>query len=301
MFCDNCGAHMEEGAQFCVNCGAKVEVRSEPQPTVLIDQTNYEQPPQNNQQQQIHQQYSNKYTVPNYETPKKLGSNVPIIIAIVCGILAIALVVATVVFWDDIPGIFGGQRSWEYDNDDASGREEYVQLHINDYPTEVYTDIVSVSGTIFTSKNRAELELDGEMIETVVKSEGVLEWSTDLYLEEGENTFKFTLVDKEGNSQTKTVTINYVYSWPFPVGTELIRTYEYPTSRIFVRPGPGKNSGDPIMAITPNDYVTTLVYTGNNQYHYDAGNGYHYWYEVTLPNGTRGWIRDDMVQLKYGY
>lgn len=305
MFCENCGARLDDNAQFCGECGAKVgaQVENETQNVAYV-QPVQPQP----------EQYYNSYSVPG--KPEKKRSIVPIIIAIICGLLAIALVSTTIIFWDYIPAIFGIEqdtRDRDDKKDDKSKDEgnsakkktdkndkgeAYVELYIDSYPSEVETDIVTVSGTIFTSKYRAELEVDGTSIETVTKSEGEIDWSVDLYLDEGKNTFKFTLVDSDGNSDTEKVVITYDYSWPFPVGTELTRTHDYPTSRIFVRPGPSKDSGEPIMAIYPEDYVTTLIYTGKYEEDYDAANGFHNWYEVTLPNGQVGWIRDDMAERK---
>ncbi len=331
MHCTNCGALLDDGATFCGKCGAKVDVE-QPWPQQQ-GQTQYAQ--QNNQAQYRPQPEPYVYQPVQPETyydaappaPVKKKSMAPIIIAVILAVIAAAAATCTFIFWDDIPTFFseltGGGDSDEDEEESGSGGAEKdaaddekqsdkktakaadsakaaVDLMLNAYPSVSSEDTVTLSGSVYTRENKATLTIDGKKIEEVYKDDGKVNWTYDVQLQDGSNTFELVISDSEGNRDKETVKITFDGgAWPFPKNTELIRTDEWANDRIFVRPGPGKSSGEPIYTINPGDYSFTMTYTGSYESVYDSQKAqYYYWYQVNLPNNSVGWIRADMVDFK---
>lgn len=71
--------------------------------------------------------------------------------------------------------------------------------------------------------------------------------------------------------------------------TYFVNTFD--DSGIYVRSGPGKEYSD-ILYIAKNDTSVMLLYLNENE----TGNDGYTWYKVQLPNGSTGYVREDVVR-----
>lgn len=281
MYCGNCGNQIKEDAQFCGNCGAEV--------------------PKNdggNKAENSQNEYRNLQNDRIGGAEKRRPSTAPIvIIAVICALIVAAAVIILLGSGSDKNGGYGAGGNDGLTSVIKNGGE-YVTLTIDDYPEEIDTDVVELSGTIVTEQYAAKLTIDGSEVKSIDKLDGVTVWSIELSLAGGENVFDVELTDSAGNRDSGEVKILCLAAWPFPYGTKLVRTDQHPNYKIYVRPGPSIESGNPILEIMPDDFSTTLTYLGEYQEDNDSENGLHYWYKVSLPDGREGWIRDDLAMEK---
>lgn len=304
MYCGNCGKFVADDSTFCGECGAPVNGESAGNTVNGQNQTAQSlAPAYNNSPRYV----ENKA----FSTPpkKKNGILASIIIILVCFCVAASAAIVFLLLRDDDDDVADGSANTSIvtkNNDDdansalnAASKQNNgsVLLTVDTYDTETMVNPYILSGTIFSRDNTAVLTVNGENIGSVSSVDGTTQWRADVYLLEGENIIDVILEDSAGNTAQETVTINYTEAWPFPYGTELTRTSNEANYMIFVRPGPSKDSGDPILKIMPGDFVTTLIYLGE-YYYEDSADGFHYWYKVELPDGREGWIRDDLAMQK---
>ncbi len=325
MYCGNCGKFVEDGATFCGECGASVSPDETNNAGVDNSSGNVTAGNPvagnfgtgnsgvnnfggNNARTFEHSVPDDRDFARSGENgkPKKMNVLLPITIALICVCLAAA---GTIIFLllsrdADSPSegdngasnpegnvsIFGGEKQ--------SPREDVVVLTVDSCPAETMINPLMISGTMLSKENTAFLSIDGERVNSVSSIDGIVAWEEEVRLVEGTNTITVTLSDNAGNTDEQTITIDYTEAWPFPYGTELTRTSGEANYMILVRPGPSKQSGEPLLKIMPGDFTTTLIYLGEYQQENSPTDGVHNWYKVELPDGRVGWIREDLAMVK---
>ena len=254
---------------YCGNCGTRVEDNASVCPNCNKQFTI--NPPKAEAPQFIQQPIQAVAAYDNGRSKEKLPTSIVLALAIVSGLFTLFVVLALVVF------IFGG-----------SGLGDGLELYCESVPTQTSQDSIILSGTIKGSSRGSNLYLNGEVIETTDKKERKKNWMESVVLESGENTFVVTLSDGNGNSKTTVLNVDKQDDLTYPEGTIL----NLSTTGVYVRPTPNKSDKFVVMLW---DMSTDLVCLGEES---TDAEGY-LWCKVNTPSNGAGWIRTDLVKVKY--
>ncbi len=194
--CPSCGAQVKPGASFCTSCGNRLEAQnavSTPQPQATAPKSVYTPQPQATAPK------------PTY-MPQQKKKSTPLYVAL--GVVS-ALLIGVIVFL--VITMQKDNKNTDIPNAEKPAKvaENRLMLNVDDIDSEVTEDTYVISGSASVSGTDAVLSINDEKIDIISADDGEVDWSEEVQLQEGENSFRIDLTDDNGTNKRRTVKIKY--------------------------------------------------------------------------------------------
>ncbi len=199
--CPSCGAQVKPGASFCTSCGNKLEIQSavnNPRPQATAPKPTY--------------------------IPKQKKKSTPLYVAL--GVIS-ALLIGVIIFL--VITMQKDNKNTDIPNAEKPTQvtENRLMLNVDDIDSEVTEDTYVISGSASVSGADAVLSINDEEIGIISAEDGEIDWSEEVQLQEGENSFRIDLTDDNGTNKRRTVKIKYIAS-------EEEEEYLFPSDREYI-------------------------------------------------------------------